>query len=138
MSDKVDRFCEQLRVTLTGLENRLDNLKAKIERDRESTKAAIDSRVDEAKAGLGTLRADAEAARARMKAQVEEKKTETKQTIAEWKHDREVTKLQERAEDLEAYASWAVLVAADAIDEADLATLQAIAARLDADYAAAP
>jgi hypothetical protein len=68
---------------------------------------------------------------------VEEKKAETKDEIAQWKHNREVGKLERRAEDLEAYAIWAVLVAADALDEADLATLQAISARLDADYVAA-
>jgi hypothetical protein len=44
---------------------------------------------------------------------VEEKKEETEERIAEWKHDREVAKLERRAEDLEAYASWAILVAAD-------------------------
>lgn len=137
MSERVDQFCENLRAKLTGIENRLSGLQAKIADDRESTKEAIDARIDEAKAGLGSLRHDADAARARMKAHVEEKKADTDDRIAEWKHNREVDKLETRAEDLEAYASWAILVAADAIDEAELATLQAIAARLNADYVAA-
>jgi hypothetical protein len=137
MSQKVDEFCENLRVKLTGMESRVNELRAKVEHDREATKAAIDEKIDEAKEGIGSVKADAEAARARMKAQVDEKKTETKERIAEWKRDREVDKLEARAEDLEAYASWAILVAADALDEADVATLRAIQARLDADYAAA-
>jgi hypothetical protein len=40
-------------------------------------------------------------------------------------------------QDREAYASWAILVAADTIGEADLATMQTISARLDADAAVA-
>ena len=137
MSEKVDQFCESLRFKLTAMENRLNDLKAKVERDRESTKETIQAKIDEAKSDLSSAKADAEAARALMKAQMEEKKAETADKIAEWKHNREVAKLERRAEDLETYASWAILVAADAIDEADLATLHAISARLDAEDAAA-
>lgn len=137
MSEKVDQFCENVRAKVSGMEDHLTDIKAKIEHDRESTKESIDAKIREAKGRIGSARADAEAARTRMKTQVENKKEETEDRIAEWKHNREVAKLERRAEDLEAYASWAILVAADAIDEADVATLQAIAARLDADYVAA-
>ncbi len=137
MSEKVDQFCEDLRVKLTALENRLTGLTAKIEHDREATKTAIHDRISEAKAGLHAAKDDVEAARARMRAHVEEKKAETEDRIAEWKHNREVAKLEIRAVDLEVYASWTILVAAHAINEADLATMEAIAARLDADNAAA-
>lgn len=137
MSEKVDQFCEGLRVRLTGMEASVEDLKAKIEHDRQSTKESIEAKIDEAKSRIGSTKADADAARARMKTQLEEMDEETADRIAEWKHNREVEKLERRAEDLEAYASWAILVAADAIDEADVATLQAIAARLDADYVAA-
>jgi hypothetical protein len=137
MSQKVDEFCENLRVKLTGMETRLNGLKAKVEHDREGTKAAIDERIDEARTAIHSTKDDARAARERMAAQLEDKKTETEDKVAEWKHNREVSKLEGRAEDLEAYASWAILVAVDALDEADFATLRAIQARLDADYAAA-
>ena len=137
MSQKVDEFCENLRVKLTGMESRLNDLRTKVERDRETTKAAIGERIDEAKATIHSTKDDARAARERMAAQLEEKKAETAERIDEWKHNREVSRLERRAEDLEAYATWAILVAADAIEEADVATLEAIAARLDADLAAA-
>ena len=137
MSETVDQFCENLRVKLTGMENRLSDFQTEVKSDRESMKAAIDVKIDETKASLNSAKDDAQAARSRMSAMVEEKKAETKDEIAQWKHNREVGKLERRAEDLEAYAIWAVLVAADALDEADLATLQAISARLDADYVAA-
>jgi len=137
MSETVDQFCENLRVKLTGMENRLSDFQTEVKSDRESMKAAIDVKIDETKASLNSAKDDAQAARSRMSALVEEKKAETKDEIAQWKHNREAGKLERRAEDLEAYATWAVLVAADALDEADLATLQAISARLDADYVAA-
>ena len=85
------------------------------------------------RAGLNALKDDVEAARSRMQARLEAKGAETEDRIAEWKLNRESEKLERRAEDGEAYAAWAILVAAAAIDEADLAALEAIEARVDAD-----
>ena len=135
-SKRVDQFCDQLRDKLNGIEDRVNDFKAKIASDREATKAAIDKEVDVASTALQKIKDDAEAARARMKAQVHEQKADTEDLIAEWKRRRDVEKLERRAEDAEAYAAWSVIVAAGAIDEADLATMQAIAARLDVERAA--
>lgn len=137
MSERVDAFCEDLHVKLTGIEKKVNDFKDKIESDRAATKDAIDGEVDKANAALKKTKDDAAAARTRMKAHVAEKKLETETTIAEWKRNRELDKLERRAEDAEAYAAWSVLVAAEAMDEADLATMQAIAARLDVDMAVA-
>ncbi len=133
MGRRVDQFCDELRDRLRSVESRVNHLKANIGGDREATKAAIDRKIDEAKAGLNGRKDDVEAARARMQARLEAKQTETEDRIAEWKLNRESEKLERRAEDSEAYAAWAILVAAAAIGEADLAALEAIEARVDAD-----
>jgi chromosome segregation ATPase len=131
MSEPVDQFCDDLRDRLTRIESRVIEIKTKIESDREATKTAIDSKVSQARASLEARRDDANAARARMKERLEEKKAETENNIAEWKRSHDSDRLQRRSEDAEIYAAWATMVVADAIDEADLATMEAIAARLD-------
>lgn len=72
-----------------------------------------------------------------MKGDLEEKKAATEENIAKWKQGRHVKKLERRAGFAEDDAVWAILVAADAIDNANLRALDAIAARLDADEATA-
>ena len=65
-----------------------------------------------------------------MKTRIEAKKGETRSQIDEWKTNREHKKLENRAQDSEDYAAWAVYVAAASIDEAEAATLEAIEARM--------
>lgn len=133
MNKRVDQFCDHVRDKLEGIEVRVIELKAKVGSDREATKAAIDKEVHAAEATLVKVKDDADAARARMKAQLQENTAVTQDVIAEWKRNREADMLERRAEDAETFAAWSVLVAAEAIDEADLAAMQAIAARMDAE-----
>ena len=135
MTDRTDRFCDNLCDKLTGIEYRVTNLKAKIDRDRAATRATIDQQLDEATAALARTKDDAEAARARMISQ-EQNLLTVGESIAEWKRNREIDKLERWAEDAEANAAWSVLVAVGAIEEAELAALQAIAARLDVEQTA--
>jgi len=135
MTDRTDRFCDNLCDKLTGIEYRVTNLKAKIDRDRATTRAAIDQQLDEATAVLARTKDDAEAARARMISR-EQNLLTVRESIAEWKRNREIDKLERWAEDAEANAAWSVLVAVGAIEEAELAALQAIAARLDVEQTA--
>jgi hypothetical protein len=135
VGDRVDRFCDDLRDKLTGIEYRVTNLKAKIDSDRAATRVAIDQQLDEATAALARTKDDAEAARARMISQ-EQNLLTVGESIAGWKRNREIDKLERRAEDAAANAAWSVLVAVGAIEEAELAALQAIAARLDVEQTA--
>ena len=59
------------------------------------------------------------------------KRPETEIRVEEWKRNRELEKLERRGEDAEAYAAWSMIVATEAIDDVNLAALQALAARLD-------
>ena len=135
MSGRVDQFCDKLSDKLDRTVGRVNDLKAKIQSDGEAGRAALDKEVDAAKAARRKVKDDADAARARMKQRQKKKKAETEDAIAQWKRKGEVDKLERRAEDAEAYAAWSVMVAAEAMDEAHLAIMQAIAARLDLDMA---
>lgn len=65
----------------------------------------------------------------------EEKQAEVQSKVEEWKVKREIGELNRRAERAENYAASVVVVAMAAIDEAEEAILEAMAARLDADKA---
>ena len=135
-SEGVGQFCGRLHDKLNRIERRINDLQAKVRSDGKAAKKEIDEGVDVAKAALRRVQDDAFAARARMEEHLQEKKAETEEAIAQWKRSRKVDKLARRAEDAEAYAAWSVLVAVEAIDEADLATMQAIGARLDLELTA--
>ena len=84
-----------------------------------------------AEAAVKRVKDDALAARPRMQVEEQEGALVTSGEIAAWKRDREMEKLRQLAKDAEAYAGWSLIVATRAIDEAELATLKAIAARMD-------
>ena len=59
-----------------------------------------------------------------------------KSHVEEWKTSRKVKKLEHRADKAENHAATATFLAIATIEEAEKATLEAIAARLDAEAAA--
>ncbi|MEH2156434.1 hypothetical protein [Nostoc sp.] len=59
-----------------------------------------------------------------------------KSHVDEWKTGRKVKKLEHRADKAENHAATATFLAIATIEEAEKATLEAIAARLDAESAA--
>ena len=64
-----------------------------------------------------------------MAERVEAKETE----IEEWKAKREHEKLVARADRAEDYAATAIIIALAAVEEAEIAILEAVAARIDAE-----
>jgi len=132
----VDQFTDKLRDRLNAAEARLEQVSVSISSAKTETRANIESKIGEAKAAAEAQKSALEDAQARMKADIEEKKATTEGHVAKWKQDRQVKKLERRAEFAEDDAVWAMLVAADAIDNANLRALDAIVARMDADEAA--
>ena len=121
---------EFLRDKLIGIEGLVHHLRVKFEVDREATKAVIEKDIEDAEAALRRIEDDADAAHERMRALLA-KGRESADLIADWKRNGQLGKLERRAEDAEAHAAWSLIVATRAIDEAELATLRAIAARMD-------
>ncbi len=136
MTERVDEFTDNLRDRLNEAEARLEQVKASVGAAKTGTRASIEGKIAEAKASAEAQKSALEDAQARMKSDLEEKKAATQEHVAKWKQERQVKKLERRAQFAEDDAMWAMLVAADAIDNANLRALDAIVARMDADEAA--
>lgn len=137
MSERVDRFCDNLRGRLNAVEEHLDHIKQRLDTSKNESRAAIEAKVGEVKAKLDAQRHKVEEAKADARERIEEKKAETASKIQEWKADRAQHKLEKRADRSEDYAAACILIAADTVVEAELATLEAVEARLLAEELAA-
>jgi hypothetical protein len=133
MGEKFDKLCSDLRIKIDDADKHLKDLQA-------SAKNAGQKARDDAKAHLATLESKAkeqqakiEESEAKVKAWAQQKKAITADKIAEWKAQRQVKKLNDRADDAESYAVATMQVAGAAIDEAERAAIEAVVARIDAD-----
>ena len=133
MSEKIDQFCNDLRDRLTKVDDRIQGFKASVDSANAKVKADIQSQLDKTRASFEARKQEAEEAHKRIKANLEEKKAETVAKVEEWKHGREVKKLEKRAQRAEEYAAEQAWLAMVSVEEAELAMLEAIAARIEAD-----
>ncbi len=138
MSVALDNFTKQLHDNLEAVESRANSLKESIQSSPRKTQAEIQLKLDEAKKALDAKKKEFDGYRATLKSQFEEKESEVMANVEEWRVTREVKKLEHRADRSEQYASTAMFLAMATIEEAEKATLEAIAARLDAKVAASP
>ena len=135
MSERIDQFCENIRVKLTSIEGNMHALKTKIDNKAQTAEQEIRARLDAVKKRVDQERPKLAAAQADIKKWVEERKATTNQKVAEWKAKSEQARLKSWAEFAESYAGAAATVAAAALDEAEQASLEAWLARKDADGA---
>ena len=133
MSERVDRFCDNLRDRLNAIEARVESVKSNVKALPGKAEKAVHEKVDEARANVQAPKERMEKTRADLKAWAEQKKAETRATIHEWKTKHEAKKLNARADRAEDYAGAAVAFALASIDEAEEAIFDAVAARMDAD-----
>ena len=131
MRDRTDSSVESLRRKLEGFEKRLCDLKKRMSTGYEGSRSEIEKKIEAAESAVKRIQDDSLAARARIQLQAEESTLASNGQVKAWKRDRDNEKLRSRAEDAEAYAAWSLIVATRTIDEAELATLKAIAARMD-------
>jgi uncharacterized protein YwgA len=136
MSEKIDQFCNNLRDKLTGVDDRIQGFKASVDSANANAKADIQSKLDKTRADFEAHKRKSDEALERIKANIEEKKNETKANIEEWKHSRETKKLEKRAQRAENYAADLAWLAMVSVEEAEYATFEAIAARIEADEVA--
>ena len=138
MSVALDNFTKQLHDSLEAVESRANSLRESIQSSPKKTQAEIQLKLDEAKKALDAKKKEFDEYRTILKSQFEEKESEVMANVEEWKVTREVKKLEHRADRSEQYASTAMFLAMATMEEAEKATLEAIAARLDAKVAASP
>ena len=137
MAQRIDRFCENLRVKLTSVDSGLHSLKTKIEGKAQHAEQEARSHLAKVQKHIEQNREKVSASQAEVKEWVEARKTATADKIADWKAKHETSKLQNRADRAERYAAATVDVAMAAVDEAEEAALEAWLAREDADSAQA-
>lgn len=137
MSEQIDKFCNDLRDRLNGIDQRLAQAKGKLDAATKEDEEALRAMFEESQRGLEEKRKEHEEARERFKARAEAKPAELKAKLDEWKKGRETKKLVNEADDAEEYARWTLDVAASAIAEAEVAILLAAGARMDAENALA-
>jgi len=135
MGQRIDQFCEDLQLKLSNIDSRFDSLKAKIDGKNQQAEQAVRSHLGEVQTRIEQDRAKVSTAQAKVKNWAEGRKIATTDKIAEWKAKRETAKLQNRADDAEAYAAAALAIALAAVDDAEQAALDAWLARHDADSA---
>lgn len=136
MSEKIDKFCENLRVKMTNVESNLNKAGENLKTAPQQAADGVRSRIDSAKAHHLEYKQRAVDAKVKLDEHVMAKKAEVKSEVAEWKTNREIHRLEAWADEAESYAEAALEYAAACVVEADLATLEAIEARLDAEEAA--
>lgn len=137
MSKKLDELREQHNKRMADVEARFAKFKENVAAAHAENIEAARAKLDEVKKGIDERRQEADEARAKIKTYAEEKAAEAQSRVEDWKTQRRIDKLERRVEDAEWHAGEATLVALQAIDDADVAVLEAVAARLDAEEAAA-
>jgi hypothetical protein len=135
MSVAIDNFTQQLHDNLEAIETRTNQFRDNIQAAPKKTQAEIQVKLDEAKAALETRKHEFDEYRAKLQTQFDEKEADVLSTVEEWKKSREVKKLSHRADKAESYATTSTFLAMAMMQEAEKATLEAIAARLDAEVA---
>ncbi len=137
MGQHIDQFSEDLRLKLTKIHDGLDGLKTKIEGKAQNAEQEVRGHLQDVQQHIERERSKVSAAQAEVKGWAENRKNATRDKIVEWKAKRETSKLLQRADDAERYASAAADVAFAAVDDAEQAALEAWLARQDANSAPA-
>ena len=135
MSERIDQFCENLRVKLTSIDNNMQALKSKIDAKARTAEQDVRNELEGIKKRMEQDRTKVAAAQADIKKWLEECRTATNEKIAEWKAKSEKARLQSRANLAEKYALGAAVVALEAVSQAQQASLEAWLARKDAETA---
>ena len=135
MSERIDQFCEGLRVKLTNIDRSMQALRAKIDSKTQTAEQEVRAQLEAVTRRIEADRVKATAAQSDLKKWVEERKAATKEKVAEWKAKHERAMLQNRAEGAARYAAAAAHLASAAADEAERAALEAWLARKDAEAA---
>lgn len=126
---------QKLRMHFEEAKQRIEDAKDQIEQLREEDQENLRKAAVEVRDRLEQQRARAEDLRRELQDWIEDKKEHTQEAIASWKQKREIRHLEKRADRAEEHAVNALLLAMLDADEAELAVIDAIEARLDADAA---
>jgi peptidoglycan hydrolase CwlO-like protein len=131
LKQKLNQQIDSAREKLEALKKDVASLHAEDIETLQQRREELQKRLEERKERTKKLQADIQSWK-------KEKIAHTREAIGSWRKQRELQKLQSRAERAEVYAIDLVNVAAFDFEEAEQAILDALAARYDADMAEAP
>ena len=135
MNMNLDALGKKLHAKLDSRIDQLKEIKAHLVDVEKATEVSIQTKLKEARETLETRKQEALDIKAKLSELVEEKKAETETAVAEWKANHDRSKLEKRAERAEKYADFCVKSILYYSVEAEVAILEAAAARKDADDA---
>jgi len=121
----INRVQDEIKTIETSLADTSNHLTAAVEQKAESLEAGWKN----ALAKCDAKREEAGQAGQRLRQYLEEKKDELVSKFEDWKTDREIAKLEKHADQKEQQAVDAVVVAAFALLEAEVAIVEALKAR---------
>jgi CO dehydrogenase/acetyl-CoA synthase delta subunit len=136
MSTSVQQLRDSMRDKLDQLDEKVKDVKIDIEQTNLEREADIHVKVEQARAKASAMHDDAVRSRAKIEGDFSAKRAEWQGKVQDWKAERNKKSLDARADDAEVFASAAFDVAVSAVYEADLAILEAIEARQQADAVA--
>ena len=128
---------QKLQEQLSKVQQRLASAKQEIDQLAAQDREQIHRKADEIRARMQQERAKAEKTRSEISEWMQAKKEHTQEKVASWRQKRDIERLQRRADRAEDYALNMVVNALIDADEAEVAVLDALEARLDAESASA-
>lgn len=135
MGDKFDNFYKELRTKIDSAEKRIKDLNASAKSAGEKARLDAQAQLAELEKRAKDQLVKVKAAEAKAKSWADEKKAITSDKIAAWKAQHEAEKLVAYADFAEDYAVGSIELAIAAVEEAERAAVEALAARIDAQNA---
>jgi len=129
MNTKLNQCCDRLKAEIQTAETSLVDMNKHLASATEAKIEALEDRCKSALAKCEAKREDAMNAGQKFRQYLQEKKAEVISKYEDWKTDREIGKLEKHADKLEDQAVNAVVVAAFALLEAEVAIVEALKAR---------
>jgi chromosome segregation ATPase len=136
MSDTTTTLKQRLSQQLGAARDKLDAIQRELTSIHEEDMATLKERQEEIRGRLDQQQAQAQKLQADISTWKNEKVAHTQEAITSWKQQREMRKLEARAERARDYAIDMVTVAAYDFDQAEQAVFDALAARIEADSVA--
>jgi len=133
-----EKLVEKLRGALDQARERLETAKRDIDELRSQDEEHLRAKAGEIQQRIDSQRDRAVQVRDQVATWLSEKKEQGEEAVKSWRQKRQIRRLENRAERAEEYAVNALVVAMIDADDAEMAMLEAIQARLDADAAYQP
>ena len=131
MSEQIDKFCNDLRVNMTMIDDKLKALKAKAAGKADEAEHAARQQMNSLQKKIDESHAAVLAAETKVKEWVEAQKGAAQSKIAEWKAKGDAKSLEARADLADAYAKAMSVIASAAVNKAAKAALEALVAHYD-------